>query len=237
MRPSRRPWPSDSARCAASRPGMPDENGRQRAQAAVWLGVALAGFATAAVLSALSPPERSLGDVYRLVVFHGGLSIAAFAMLGLAGLMGLVALLRPGPRSDAWVGAGMDTAALYFLLYLVFSIVAMVRAWGGVLWEEPRFAAAVWVFFVGGGAYVASLVWHRRRVRAVLAIFVGTFAWGLVVRAQLFFHPKNPVRASDVVAARAFFYAIVAASLVSVVAFLKWRLHAWRDHMESRQDA
>lgn len=194
--------------------------------------LSIAFFALAAVLSASSPPERTLGAVYRIVMFHGGMAVVAFAAIGIAGLAGVVALVRPGRLADALVGSGQETAALAFLVYFVTAYWAMVRAWYGPLLEEPRFGAAVVILFAGGVAYALSLLLHRPRVRAGLSAAVGGLATYLLASTPLFFHPQNPVRGGSSAGAKAFFYAIVASLAVSTAAFWWMRIEAWLRHAD-----
>lgn len=193
------------------------------------LALALAGL-----FAMLSPPERSLGAIYRLVLFHGGLAIVAYALLGLVGLVGVVALVRSSARADALVASGQETAALAFVLYFISSYVAMLEAWFGPVLEEPRFAAAVWILFIGGAAFVASLAVHRPRFRALMAAGVGGLAVYLLAVTPLFFHPANPVRASGVFGAKVAFYAIVSAAAVSAAAFWAYRLEMWAQTPSAR---
>lgn len=196
-------------------------------------GTAAVALALAGIFAILSPPERSLGSIYRLVLFHGGLAVVAYALLGLVGVVGAVALVRPSARADALVASGQETAALAFVLYFISSYVAMVKAWFGPVLEEPRFAAAAWILFIGGAAFVASVAVHRPRFRALMAAGVGALALYLLAVTPLFFHPKNPVRSSGVLGAKVAFYAIVAASAVSAAAFWAYRLEMWRRHHET----
>ena len=197
---------------------------------------ALIFLGVGALLSAFSPPERSLGPVYRIVMFHGGMAVVAFATLAVAAGVGLFSLVRPSRASDAWTAAGQESAAFVFLLYFASSYVAMIKAWFGPLLEEPRFEAAVRVLVVGGIAFAVSLAVHRPRVRAALSVLVGVYALYLLAVTPLFFHPKNPVRTSDVVAARLFFYGIVASLGAFSASFWGWRLARWRAHHRSGVD-
>lgn len=192
--------------------------------------VALAGAALALLLAATFPPEASLGTVYRLVVFHGGLAIVALALLAADGLAGLATLVRPSATLSAVTASGQEAAALAFALYFASSMLSMQLAWGGILWREPRFVAAVWILFVGGAAFIASLVWDRTRVRAAAAALVGVFATAMVARAGLTFHPASAIGGSADLIARMMFAAIVASLFVAALAFWVVRFRAWRRH-------
>jgi hypothetical protein len=201
----------------------------------------VAGTATllAAGIAAVAPPEKTLGAVYRLVLFHGALAIVAIGMLALAGVAGLLSVglerFEPGTAAArvaaAATGGGLETGALTFALYFASAVASMQQAWGGVGWGEPRFVAAAAALFIGGILFLAALGIDKRWARSLAAIVTAAVAVPLLTAVPLSFHPASPVTGGGAAPGVAlYFVGIVACLAAAVLALWTHRTFAWLAH-------
>ncbi|MDH7489962.1 MAG: hypothetical protein QHH80_10700, partial [Anaerolineae bacterium] len=109
-------------------------------RAAVWL-IALAA------LLILSPSEKTLGDVVKLVYLHGALVRTGLLAFTAAGALGLAALLAHSDRVARWGEAVGHTALVVWTAYVLSSMVVTYLAWGvAIAWGEPRVRASAHIF-------------------------------------------------------------------------------------------
>lgn len=192
----------------------------------IYAGLLLALLA----LLVLSPAEATLGNVVKIVYAHGAAErIAAYAYV-VAGVLGIVALSlrakRGNPQSteeiasspnasrllamtEQWAQAIAETAIVFWIAQFVISAPAQVLAWGAFDFREPRVASALWILVLTALVYIVARWigeknWMSLAAVANLAIFL------IVLRGAVnILHPGNAIIASDSLAIKAFYAAIV----------------------------
>jgi hypothetical protein len=118
-----------------------------------------------ALLTLLGPEEKSLGANVRIVYLHGAWVLTAeiaFLAAALAGLLGLIPLLRKD-IFHAWSAALGRTGIIFWVTYLPLSLFAMQSNWNGLFLAEPRFRLAM-IFAVTGillqtGLWIFNISW------------------------------------------------------------------------------
>lgn len=167
-----------------------------------------------AALLLFSPAEATLGSVVKLVYLHGALQrVSVWAYAG-AALVGIALLALRRPALTAWSQALTETALIFWVAHFAVSVPAQMMAWGGIAWNEPRVAGAIWIASVTAIVYVVALWIERPRWWALAAL--ANFGVVLVILqgAVNILHPLSPILSSDSAAIKGFYGAIV---LVSVL--------------------
>lgn len=108
-----------------------------------------------------------------------------------------------------WTQAVTETAIVFWLAQFVISAPAQVLAWGAFDFSEPRVAGALWILALTVLVYVVARWigeknWMSVAAIANLAIFL------IVLRGAVnILHPGNAIIASDSMAIKGFYAAIV----------------------------
>jgi hypothetical protein len=181
------------------------------------------------ILLFLLPPERTLGDVIKLVLLHGALVRAALIAFAVAGGLGLICLVSPNPTWPRWCLAVQGTALLLWLANLLSSSVATRLAWGEwIAWSEPRVWATIHVLWLTVACLLLVLWLNHRLFTGVTNLIVAGLTWGLIKGATLVRHPFDPLGASNSITYQAMYVAMVMVLLV-----LGWQCARWlrRTHM------
>lgn len=147
-----------------------------------------------ALVVALAPEERTLGDGIRWVYVHVGLVWAGGLGLGLAGALGLLALGTG--RSDAadWSTTVGRAGLVAFGLGVAFSMVAASVNWGAVSLWEPRMAASLRFLALAVIIQVTAAWVPQPRVTGALAMATAALLFLDVGGAPLVMHPRDPIR-------------------------------------------
>lgn len=179
-------------------------------------GVALGVIAAAiAVIAALAPPERVLGEGIKAVYLHVAASWAGLAGLYLAGLLGLVLLARPVRALEGWVRSIGWVSLALFALGFALSLLAAQINWGGVLWLEPRVTASLQVVALWAIVQVVLTTGVSVRVKAALWVCLTGYAVWVLRASPLVLHPERPIRTSTSVGIQASFIVLFALMLVA----------------------
>lgn len=168
-------------------------------------------IALAVVLAWLSPSDKTLGDVVKMVYVHAAMIWASMAMFTVAGALGLGFLLSKKGFLCEWSWATSTSAIVLYVPGFVLNVIVMQMAWGGIFWGEPRFGMAIEILVIAASAYLIGLVIERPQVSAVLNLGVAVVLWGLVLSTPRVFHPTNPIGDSGNLVMQLFFAAIVVA--------------------------
>ncbi|MBI5653254.1 MAG: hypothetical protein HZC40_22830 [Chloroflexi bacterium] len=186
-------------------------------------------------LLALSPAEATLGNVVKIVYAHGAAQrIAVYAYI-LAGVLGIVSLaLRftviaseakqsPTVRAEIvssqtallavtltrWSRGFTETALVFYLAQFVISLPAQLLAWGGISWTEPRVLSAIWILAFTILVYGVAVWMNDPRGMAVAGIANAAIVLILLRGAVNIIHPNDPIIASESLAIKGFYFAIV----------------------------
>lgn len=166
-----------------------------------------------AALTALAPPERTLGDGIRVVYLH-----VAFTWAGLTGFvamaaLGVVVAITGRPALQAWAFAVGCVAALCFGIGAALSALASWVNWGGVYLAEPRMRANVTLVAVSAIALTLTAWPLPARLKGLLHVAPAAVYAALMPATPLVMHPANPIGASSSTAIRLTFAALYALCL------------------------
>jgi len=180
-------------------------------------------FAALAALLILSPSEKTLGDVVKLVYLHGALVRTGLLAFTAAGILGLAALVGRRQSTARWSEAAGHTALVVWTVYVLSSMVVTYLAWGvAIAWGEPRVRASAHIFLAAAAFWVLSYIIQDRRVTAALNAILGALAWALVRSAGVIIHPVDPIGGSASVAIKAFYAGIVACVILLAAELALW---------------
>ncbi len=193
-----------------------------RSRKAAWLTLA-AILILGALIVALAPAERTLGQAVKVVYVHVALSRAGALGFYLAALIGVASIFVRDARLPAWMRAVAWAALALFATGFVVSIAAQLLSWGGIAWGEPRVETALNVLTVAVIVQVINtwLPWPlgRAGLHLLLALFQG---WA-TLRAPGVLHPANAISASSSGAIQATGALLLALALLLGV-WIVWQL-------------
>lgn len=155
------------------------------------------------------PSEATMGGLIRTVYLHGALLRVAELAFVAGAVLGLIYLLRGSDPAAQWSGALQKAAAVSWLLSFAISLYTMSSAWGGINWAEPRLVSGGRVLSAAAAAIALGYLLERPRVIAAAGILVGVLVVVEIATTGLVLHPANPIGASDSLAIKVYYYAIV----------------------------
>lgn len=189
------------------------------------LGMALAVLALlGALIVAVSPAEKTLGDTIRWVYVHVALTWTGMTALAVAGALGLALLVTGRPEWRGWMTTVGVLGLIFFALGMVTSVFAARATWGGMFWDEPRTRANLQVLAAGVIVAVSASWLGRPRWQGLL--FVLLFAWMIVslAAAPLVLHPRSPILSASSLAIPATFFSLYAlSSLMAAAIAAHWQ--------------
>ena len=165
------------------------------------------------LLTTLGPAEKSLGTNVRVVYLHGAWVWTALAAMVMAGLTGLLGLVRRWRSLTRWSLAFGRTGLLFWLTYLPLSLWAMQANWNGLFLSEPRWGLAL-AFALSGIALQIGLALLPNPL-IIGVINAGYIAALLVLLggAENVMHPRSPILDSRAMLIQLFFGALTALTL------------------------
>ncbi len=174
-------------------------------------------LAAAMIVVWLSPLDIVLGDISRLAYLHGAMVWVALICLTIGSLFGLIHLrtnrIAWHRRSQALVRAGL----VFWIGYLPLSMWTAHLAWSHVFLAEPRYGMAVAIAIAGLSFQVGAGLLESRRLGSLLNATLGLFVWAMLLRTPLVMHPEAPIRTSQSLGIKLFFFALVAIGLLVAV--------------------
>lgn len=183
---------------------------------AVWLAALTA-------LLILSPSEKTLGDVVKLVYLHGALVRTGLLAFTAAGILGLAALIGRREGIARWSEAVGHAALVVWTVYVLSSMVVTYLAWGvAIAWSEPRVRASAHIFLGAVAFWVIAYLVQDRRATVALNAAMAALAWALVQSAGVVIHPVDPIGGSASVAIKAFYAGIVLCVILLAAELALW---------------
>lgn len=179
-----------------------------------WLFLATLGVILF-ILLWLSPAERALGHIVKLVYLHGALVRTAMLLFAISLPVNLVALL--GERSGwlAWGKALIWTALAIWLIHTLFSMITTYAAWGVfIAWFEPRTRFTFTVAVVGLVIVAIAYLVGDDRFSALAFVVLAGLTLVLAPRLGAVQHPLNAIGSSPSNAIRAYYTAIWVVTLL-----------------------
>ncbi|WP_322507454.1 hypothetical protein [Anaerolinea sp.] len=191
----------------------------------VWM---LVNLALIALLTAVVPPEKTLGERIRLVYFHGAwvwTGKIAFALAGLGGLAALIFLLACSRLYPRWAEISLAlgrTGLFFWLTYLPVSLLVQQINWGGIFWDEPRWRIPATFGVVAVLVQVAISLFDLPWLTALVNTVFGAALWLALGGAENVLHPDSPIFSSNSVPIEGFFVALLGLSLLFMAQFALW---------------
>lgn len=188
-----------------------------------WFWFGLCALATALILI-LMPPEKTIGQVIKLVYLHGALSRAGMIGFWAAGVAGAVYLIRPARAWSAWSRALLLSGWGYWTVHFLVSMPATRLTWGPwVAWGEPRVAMTLQL--IAAGLIVIAVGWllDHARFTAAANLLLAIAVFFLVERTGVLRHPLDPIGASPSTTLR-LSYGLLLAPIVASLFLVAWRL-------------
>lgn len=177
----------------------------------------LALISGAVVVSLLSPPEKTLGNIAKFIYLHAALSWVGIATFSVAGVVAAAFLLSRKNVIFVWADAFEKTALLLWSTHFVMGMVSMQIAWGGIFWQEPRFLTATLILLVSLALYSIARAFSKPLLSATVYLTTAAATWGLLLNSERVFHPANPIMGGQSLIIK--IYAAVITGLLMLTAF------------------
>ncbi len=190
-----------------------------------WPLIGLCALGAALVL-ALMPAEKTLGQIIKLVYLHGALSRAGMIGFWAAAIAGAAYLIRPNPRSLRWSQALLWSGCGFWLAHFIVSMPATRLTWGPwIAWGEPRVTMTLQV--AAAGLIVIAVTWlvDSGRFTAVANLLLGLAVFFLIERTGVLRHPLDPIGTSPSSTLR-LIYLFLVLPIVASMFLVAWRLTA-----------
>jgi hypothetical protein len=188
------------------------------------IALLLATLAVIALVTALSPLEKTLGANVRLIYYHGAWVWSGKAAFALAALAGLAGLLLPSSRRRlaAWSLAFGRAGLVFWLTYLPLSLLIQQLNWGGIFWDEPRWRVPA-AFGVAAVLVQAALLLFDLPILTMAANLVfGVTLWVALANVQNVLHPDSPIFTSGSLLIEIFFIGLLILSLFCMLQIAFW---------------
>lgn len=171
-----------------------------------------------AILTAIGPAEKALGDNVRVVYLHGAWVWASLACILTAGLVSVFGLILRRVKLNYWSRALGRTGLILWITYLPLSLWAMQANWNGLFLIEPRWRVGV-VFAIGGLILQLGLLLIDNPVWASAGnlVFMIILAITLYNTKQIM-HPSSPIFSSGSWRIEIYFLALFA-----LMVFAAWQ--------------
>ncbi len=172
------------------------------------------------ILILISPEDKELGQVLKLIYTHGALISTGLFLFTGAGLLGIISLFRK--NSDfSLLFAIEKTGIIFWIAATITGTITSGLAWGGIFWGEPRLQAMILISMISISIYFLSTATERPEVISLLGIGLSLSVWILIIRAGRIMHPDNPFGVSEP-SIKGFFVLITFIFLVISILTVRW---------------
>lgn len=172
------------------------------------------------LLILLSPEDKQLGAILKLIYLHGALVTSGLSLFTAAGLVSMITLFR-SRMNFKMLFAIEKTAVIFWVAATIIGDMTSVIAWGGIYPDEPRFAATIIISLVSIGVYFISTSIDDRKIISLLGIGLAVSVWAIMGSAGKILHPDDPFGASEP-SIRTFFFLITLVFLAASVLTVRW---------------
>lgn len=172
------------------------------------------------LLLLISPEEKELGAIMKLIYLHGALITSGLSLFTAAGIVGIISLFKRRVNFRL-LFAIEKTALIFWIAATIIGDLTSVLAWGGIFPGEPRFAATIIIALVSAGVYFISTSIDNPGIISFLGIGLSLSVWALMGSAGKILHPDNPFGASEP-SIRIFFFLITMVFLAASVLTVRW---------------
>lgn len=173
------------------------------------------------ILIILSPDDKVLGSVSKLIYLHGALINSGLFLFICLGIVSLITLFRKNPTDLSLLFSIEKTAIIFWVAAAISGNIASRIAWGGIFWEEPRLQATILVSLLSLSIYFISSASENPKVASFLGIMLSLSVWIFMIGAGRIMHPDNPFGASGS-SFRFFFALITFVFLVTSILTVRW---------------
>lgn len=177
-----------------------------------------------ALILALMPQEKTLGQIIKLVYLHGALSRAGMIGFWAAGIAGAAYLIRPSEPFLRWSRALLWAGWGYWTAHFLVSMPATRLTWGPwIAWGEPRVTMTLQV--IAAGLIVIAVAWllDHARFTAATNLLLGLAILLMVERTGALRHPLDPIGASPSATLR-LIYLLLLLPIIASMFLAAWRL-------------
>lgn len=175
---------------------------------------------TGMILIWLSPQDKSLGQVLKLIYLHGALINTGLFLFAGVGLVSMISIFRKS--SDfSLLFAIEKTGIIFWITATITGTITSGLAWGGIFWGEPRLQAMILISLISISIYFLSTASERTEVISLLGMGLSLSVWILIIRAGRIMHPDNPFGVSEL-SIRGFFVAITFVFLAASILTVRW---------------
>jgi len=188
-----------------------------------WILLGLCALGAALIL-ALLPAEKTLGQVIKLVYFHGALSRAGMAGFVASGVAGVIYLVRRVPGALRWSTALATSGWLFWAAHFLVSMPATRLTWGPwIAWGEPRVTMTLQILAAGLVVILVSRLLENSLFTAGADALLGLAVFLMAARTGVLRHPLDPIGSSPSLVLRLAYLALLVpvAAAMGVVA---WRM-------------
>jgi heme exporter protein C len=186
----------------------------------------LASVAVAAIILALMPAEKTIGQVIKIVYLHGALSRAGMLGLLSAGIAGAASLILRRPALARWTQGLLISGWAFWTAHFVVSMPATRLTWGPwIAWGEPRVTMTLQL--VAAGLVILLVTWLLKDARftGLAALMLAAAVVFLAARSGVIRHPLDPIGGSPS-ARLQIIYLLLLIPVVGSMALVAWRLTA-----------
>jgi hypothetical protein len=162
------------------------------------------------LLLVLSPAERQRGNLVKVIYLHGALARIGLLGLIVAGVLGLLFLIRRKPALLRWSNALQVAAMILFIVHFALSVIPTRATWGmWIAFDEPRTRMSLQIIGVGLLVILVRYLLDDNRLSALANLLLGGAVLLLELRTGVLRHPLNPIGDSSSGAIQGFYLAIV----------------------------
>ncbi len=180
--------------------------------------------ALSAVILALMPSEKTIGQVIKIVYLHGALSRAGMIGFWAAAVAGALFLIRPRAAFSNWSQALLLSGWAYWTAHFLVSIPATRLTWGPwVAWGEPRVTMTLQVMAAGLIVSAVSRLLAHACFAAAANLLLGLAVLLLVAQTGVLRHPLDPIGTSPSTTLR-LVYLLLLLPIIAGMFLSAWRL-------------
>ena len=179
-------------------------------------------LAVLALLVWLSPAEAQLGNLIKIIYLHGALARVGIYAILLAGVLGLVFLVRPRPALLHWSNAVQVAGLIAFITHFALSVIPTHETWGmWIAFDEPRTQMSLQIIGVGIIVVLVRRLVDDDRLSGLANALLGAAVLLLNARTGILRHPANAIGDSTSSSIQLFYLGIVliCAALVGLLAW------------------
>ncbi|GAB4469878.1 MAG: hypothetical protein Kow0088_02290 [Anaerolineales bacterium] len=192
----------------------------------IWRTVLL--ILLAMLISALSPPEKTLGSQARLIYFHGGWVWAALLCFAYSAVAGFYGFIRHKFNFLQWSIALQRSALIFWLIFIPMSLWVMQVSWNGLFLAEPRFRIPFNFAIIGLIFQIGTTIIANPRLSGMVNFLFVTALFIALRGAEYVLHPQMPILNSQAGVLRLIFIV-----LVILLTTACWSLADWLNHRSS----